>query len=401
MSGITITKPATTKGNTNEERREEVEKFFVDKNELKGKRKEELSPSGRFKLDIRYYKTRAGAWDYSRGIVKRMSDGAEICDIKRNYSTFHHSFVTKADQEWLITGRSYMSQTIVNLDTGEEFEPKGTHFDGYGFCWAQHYLSPDGNTLVVNGCHWACPYEFKFFDFSDPSKGWPELPLVKREEFEKYKDNLEDAEHTYIYQDEEEPKFNDDGTITAYETTSVFIPNGKREDDISEEECDAIGDEAYDDEFNWRREVEVIYTLRRVGDVLVIEDVWQSIWKQEQTRKREEWEAQDKAQKLEWMSTDPIYIALEKLLQNDPDLEFGDLWWCGSSVKARKEGEKNTWFFYPYIRSKHEKKSAQLRWGTVEGPIDVELRHGRRAQTFDRSEIGLKQAIEAIREGLR
>ena len=33
------------------------------------------------------------------------------------------------------------------------------------------YLSPDGHTLAVDGCHWACPYEYRFFDFTDPARG--------------------------------------------------------------------------------------------------------------------------------------------------------------------------------------------------------------------------------------
>lgn len=136
-----------------------------------------MSPSGRFRLEVAGYSTKHGCWDHTRGIVYRVGDGAEVCDIKRNYSTFHHSFVTKNGQEWLITGRSYMGQTIVNLDTGVEYNDSKypDKYEGWGFCWADAQLSEDGNTLTVEGCHWACPYEFVTFDFTDPSKGWPEL----------------------------------------------------------------------------------------------------------------------------------------------------------------------------------------------------------------------------------
>jgi len=368
---------------------------------LLGKTEEELSPSGRFKLVIDYYATTPGCWNYSRGRVYRISDGNLIADIKRNYSVFHHSFVVKNGQEYLISGRSYMNQCIVNLDKGKEIEVSDEALMkmGTAFCWAAAVLSPDGNTLVVDGCHWACPYEYKFFDFSDPSKGWPELEIISKEEYEKHKDNLEDAATTYIAQDQKAPEFNEDGTITAYETEAIYIPTGQRDDDISLEETEKLG-EAYDDESNWKREVEVVYTLRRKSNYLVVENEWQSVWKQDQNRQRKEYDEKLKAQRRKWMDTDPIYIALEHRLQGDPDLEFGGMWWCGSSVKDREEGEKNVWFFYPYIKSKHQKKSAHLKWGTIEGPIRAELwvrGKGQHEETFERSEKGLQEALEAIR----
>jgi hypothetical protein len=110
--------------------------------------------------------------------VVRVADDHVICDLVRNLDIFHHTFVTKGDRELLIAGRSYMSQTIVDLDRGLEHEPPGDHHDGSGFCWIKCSLSPDGTTLAVDGCVWACPYEIRFFDFTDPARGWPELPIV-------------------------------------------------------------------------------------------------------------------------------------------------------------------------------------------------------------------------------
>jgi len=104
--------------------------------------KEKLTPSGRYRLVIRTYQTEKGCWSYSRGTVFRVSDNQQVCDIKRNYSSFHHSFVQKNGQEYLITGRRYTSQTIVNLDTGQEFEPK-VEDTAFNFCWADVQLTPD------------------------------------------------------------------------------------------------------------------------------------------------------------------------------------------------------------------------------------------------------------------
>jgi len=380
--------------------------FYLPENEQPDHR-EKFSPSGRFRLDIHTYKTSEGCWNYSRGRVYRVSDGGLISDIKRNYSTFHHAFVVKNGVEYLIGGRSYMNQTIVNLDEGREVEvsDEDRMKMGNAFCWAMPVLSPDGNTLVVDGCYWAAPYEFKFFDFTDPDRGWPELPIITRGEYEKHKDNLEDAENAYLYADEKKPEFNDDGSFTIYETTAIYLPTGQREDDITMDELGEYG-EAYDNEDNWKREVEIRHTARREGNVLVIEDTWKSEWQQEQERKRAEWNAKDKAQKQAWTKDSALWAELERYLQQDPDLVLGGLWWCGSSQNDRDEGEKNNWFFYPTVKAKTEdaKRAAHLKWGTIDGPVQAELwvyGKGSHKESFDRSIEGLHTAIETIRGHLR
>jgi hypothetical protein len=147
------------------------EEFFVDAN-LEGDPVEVLSPSGAYRLTIRQYRTKPRCWNYSRGVVTRVEDGAHVADIKRNYHAFLHTFVVKDGREYLITGRSYMSQTIVDLAAATVHDAPEA-----GFCWEKCDLSPDGRTLLVDGCIWACPAELRFFDFSDPARGWPELTL--------------------------------------------------------------------------------------------------------------------------------------------------------------------------------------------------------------------------------
>lgn len=51
---------------------------------------------------------------------------------------------------------------------------------GWGFCWANVLPSPDGMTLAVEGCYWACPYDLVFYDFSQPDC----LPLPELRRFE-------------------------------------------------------------------------------------------------------------------------------------------------------------------------------------------------------------------------
>jgi len=222
--------------------------------------KEELSPSGRYRLVIRYYDQGKGYWRYSRGTVYRVSDGVEVADVKRNYSTFHHSIVTKDGDEYLISGRSYMGQTIANLDTGAEYNDKiwkaARGYQGFEFCWAAHWLSPDGNTLVVNGCVWGGPYEFKFFDFSDPTTGWAALESPSLDEG--YGGHLD-------------PEFHEDGTISVGVYARIFKPLGRYEHELeASTDGDELTDEQWDDDELWEEVVCKRIVLRREDSQMVI-----------------------------------------------------------------------------------------------------------------------------------
>lgn len=216
--------------------------------------KEELSPSGRHRLVIRYYDQGKDYWRYSRGTVYRVSDGAEVTDVKRNYSVFHHSFVNKNGAEYLISGRSYMGQTIVNLETGVEYNDKtwkSEKYCGFELCWAAHWLSPDGNTLVVNGCVWGGPYGFHFFDFTDPAEGWPALE--------------QDFDLDAGYGGPINPCFHEDGTISVGVCARLFKPLGKYEHELTDEEEDSFTDEQWDDDDLWEDVSCKRVRLRREG----------------------------------------------------------------------------------------------------------------------------------------
>src|SRR6185312_13000866 len=78
---------------------------------------------------------------------------------------------------YLVTGADYQGQTVIELDTGRrrDFIPDAAK-DGVGFCWTDHRFDPSTQLLIVEGCIWAAPFEYRFYDFSDPmEKGWPEL----------------------------------------------------------------------------------------------------------------------------------------------------------------------------------------------------------------------------------
>jgi len=142
---------------------------------------QEISLRGKYLLIIEDLERDNNSWNYTKGIIKRISDDKIIFEIERNYSNFNHKFFIKDNEEWLFTGKTYMSQCFINLDkeicydNSSELKLTEEYKKGQSFCWSNIFLSPDEKTLAVHGCYWAYPYEYKFFDFSDPSKGWPLL----------------------------------------------------------------------------------------------------------------------------------------------------------------------------------------------------------------------------------
>jgi len=369
----------------NKKARKEEEKFFTDDNECVDCRREKDSPSGRFHLLVRYYKTKEGCWSYSRGTVYRKDTGEEVCDIKRNYSTFHHSFVEKSGQEWLITGRSYMSQTIVNLDTGEEFEPDEDHYDGFAFCWASCSISPDGNTLVVDGCHWACPYEFRFYDFTDPSKGWKQLEIGP--------DDL------YIDADVKAPEWLNNETVVCHNSEEFYLPLNKFDSELTEEEMDSEG-EAYENENNSIQISEIRTTLKRVGDKMVVVDKWISERKQQQIEEARIANEKYEAWRKDFMQNDPLYKTMKRLTKefNLPADE-----WQGWGVCYKGWSETSDASERRVTQRFKGKHTIDLEWGIDKEQVKLNVfKSGKSTGTiwFEHSAKGMEDALTYIKENI-
>jgi len=78
-----------------------------------------------------------------------------------------------------------MLRLFVNCDTGEIYDdPNNTEVSyeysaGVEFCWGACVdVSPDGKYILVDGCIWACPYEWKIYDISDLKNGYREIDLL-------------------------------------------------------------------------------------------------------------------------------------------------------------------------------------------------------------------------------
>lgn len=186
--------------------------FFVPENEIIDSTKEHISPSGNYKLVVSSFKTGANSWNYTQGKVYKVGSDEPIAVIQRNYSSFPFLFIENHPKgEFLLCGKDYQGQTIIELTTGNVKDCMSNGSDkGVGFCWASYEYNPQYNILVVDGCIWACPYEYRLFDFSDPMDGIKEIycdSMLYSNDCGKliFKDNniVEHSEYEYNEDDDE------------------------------------------------------------------------------------------------------------------------------------------------------------------------------------------------------
>ncbi|MEO7097044.1 MAG: hypothetical protein ABI175_27540, partial [Polyangiales bacterium] len=317
-------------GSDAEERRRRVETTCVAENAF-GEPRVVLSPSGRFRLTVRTYRLTERSWSYSRGIVERVDDGSVVADVARNLGQFHHTFLTKGGEEWLVAGRSYTSQTLVNLDRAEVREPPGDPYESNAFCWASCFLSRDERTLVVDGCIWACPYEYRFYDFTDPAaRGWQPLPI--------------EPDGYLEVESEKPPVWREDGVFECY-----AVSGG---------------------------EVVARTALRRDGDRMLVAERFVDPAEQARRDETARAHAAEEAFRERFRAEDPIYLAMRSELARLALPDDGYSTW-GKKDGARLAGK--------YFRRKEPHASADLQWG-ADGdgvPIAVQLYDGpgNRAET--------------------
>lgn len=152
--------------------REFKKQGFYNKKNLE-KTEVEESPCGKYELTIESFKTGKGTWNYTRGTVRNKATEDVIAVVDRNYHSFWRCWADNHPDghDYLLCGENYQGQTIIRLDDPERIDylPKSAE-KGVGFCWADVQVSPDKTIIAVEGCYWACPYEVRFYDFTEPMK---------------------------------------------------------------------------------------------------------------------------------------------------------------------------------------------------------------------------------------
>lgn len=397
--------------------REGVEKFFLEENRLPNgvgtyASRDSVSPSGRYKLVQSGYGTHPGSWSYSRGEVFRVSDGVRVADVKRNYSSFpltwmedHHG------HDYLICGEDYQGQTFCQLDTGivKNHVPDEA-FEGHGFCWATHELLPDGKTLLVDGCFWACPYEFRLYDVSNPMEGWPEIELPVSLDSERGS-KLEMEGDTITWSGGERV-FKETGereSVIEARRSEVYLKAVKAGDEEAKKAAALEGsalDEKYPDEtedaHRWGLVVDHRLVFRLADGKLTLVEEWKSEHKLEGDRRWEEYDQKSKEERRGWVSEDPLCAVLAEKL-GGIDVLRGQTGFLYPSQNMKENGDKNPSYFQvsgrkynPEVERNH---STTIGWGVVEGPVTVEIwvrgKGNVSKPEFPRTPEGIIQAWEA------
>lgn len=156
-------------------RREQVEDLFVPCRPANELEEDSLSPSGRYRLQVRCYDTATTTGKktlpYTRGTVYDAATGRVIAEILRNFMSFPKCWVEGRSNghDYLLCSEDYQGRTVIELDTGRRanFVPEAARV-GHGHCVRAYFPSPNGRVLFVLCCIWGAPDELFLFDFSDP-----------------------------------------------------------------------------------------------------------------------------------------------------------------------------------------------------------------------------------------
>lgn len=346
----------------------EKSEIFVPERAINERKIEKLSPIKGYKLIITPFSVGKGYGEYSQGLVYS-PDGKLIAEIQRNYRAFPFTFIENHPngKDYLIAGEDYQGQTVIELNTGKRLDCLSKNTDkGWGFCWTDYRFDVASQILVVDGCIWACPYEYRFYNFSDPMNGWPEIVRIHP-----------DGAEGMIDQDDKWPTFEADGVIKCYQTESP-------EDD--------------DDDHKNDRPIAAILTLKREENKLTLIDEWVSdkekairIERMEAEKKREKWKANFRA-------SDPLYLAYKESLKDPfwkpeehewggitskdwcPDFEKEEQRWCRRILDDKEE--------CPYI--------VDLNWAVDTGPVKITIfKDGNSFETkfFKHSVEGMNEAF--------
>lgn len=357
-------------GLVNEYYRVQKDAVFDPENEVPGSRREVLSPSGRYSLSVACFRSKTGGWSYSQGRVFASGTNDPIAVVNRNYGAFPSTFVEKHPNghDYLVCGEDYQGQTVVELDSHRRLDslPEEAE-EGHAFCWADAEFDAAAQMLVVCGCYWACPYEFRFYDFSDPMAGWPEI------------ESTEGAE-----EDVRRPTVEPDGTVKCYQTESS-------------------GEEGDEDVPPRERVLSATKTFRRDGLRLVLVEEWISEKEQKARSDREEASRKYDEWLKDFRASDPLYLLMAEAVKDpafspdgydsvgvtyenwSPDYKGDDRRMCRRIASVK----------YPKM---------DLEWGVKEAPVKlIVYRDASVSETkwFEHSAAGMAEALAYARTVLR
>lgn len=340
------------------------------------------SPRGKYSIKIDSIETKPGCWNYTKATVFSKA-GYVVTEVHRNYSSFPYLFVEDHPNghDYLVCGEDYQGQTVIELDTGlsRPFLPEEAK-NGHGFCWIEYTYNEKSQLLLVDGCVWACPYEFRVYEFSDPmNRGWPRVKLYRTGE-------KGEEEETYADVGHKKPEIENDA-ITFYETREIEEYEGDDEGEgIS---FVTVASQTYK------------LSTREGQQVLVLAGEWidqaERERREEHQRRQKEWDRKWK----EYKETNPLYLSImdlsSRLTFTPPKYRVS----TGVCYEGWHPSEKfdDTRVCLDLLREKE--RSARLEWGRVSAPIKLcyRLSSSQKEQVlwFSREDIeGLENKIREL-----
>lgn len=301
--------------------------------------------------------------------VYREGEEKPLFVLHRNYGIFPYKIIEDHPNghDYMICGEDYQGQTVLELDTGSrrDFLPAEAK-EGFGFCWSEFRFDVASQLLIVEGCIWAAPYEFRFYDFSDPMNGWKEIEA----------DDIIDS---------------DGGGQTWPEIIGTRVK---------------VFQNKLDEHYKASDTILSIKSFELKNNKLVFVSEWVSEEEQKEradravARKRyEEWETN-------FRSNDPLYLLYKKIVEEDETLSpesyesHGITYdgWCPDFKKKEKRWCRRI-ITRPKVPAKEKPKgySVDLEWAVDTGPVKlVVYKDGNTVEHkfFEHSVDGMREAFE-------
>lgn len=322
---------------------------------------EHLSPTGKYRLEIKDLRQEEG-FDHTLGIVTDAGTGEVIAEVERNFHSFPFAFIENhpSGKSYFVCGADYQGQTVIELETGRRRDCLSDEAEeGFGFCWAVYEYNAAHQLLVVDGCIWACPYEYRLYDFSSPMDGWPQLEIT------------ENGERRSVLADVRKPTL--EGDIVKFYQTE--------------------GDE-----------LAAVQTCRREGRQLIFLEEWVSEAEQKARSERDAANARYDAWLANLKATDPLYLEMKKQVEGLPAADHIAVGVCHDKWCPFYENREERRICRRVVQT--EPLQIDLEWGADKGPILVLIRREgdmtTEAQWFDdHSVAGMQEAFDCVRLAMK
>lgn len=161
--------------------RAEIVAYFNEDALIDGIEEVFYSPDKHYFFRANYY-TQTGpthSWTVAKIEIFETPD-KKLFEFIRTDDSLFHGWLTIHGDQYLLLSEDLQGKSIYDLGR-QEFHSYS--FEEDEFIWCEYYPSPDSTKLAVIGCHWACPYEIRVFDTSDPVN-YPYKELYRQSSFQ-------------------------------------------------------------------------------------------------------------------------------------------------------------------------------------------------------------------------